>query len=102
MTVEKRDHPQQIGWRDRIEEYEDGYGSAADFERAGADQPGDENGDGSGDDGPDADQIKNICGQILAGYAQGKSGLDDGMIDLLIELGDLSSDIITLLNERTR
>ena len=51
---------------------------------------------------PDADQIKNICGQILAGYAQGKSGLDDDMIDLLIELGDLSSDIITLLNERTR
>ena len=85
---------------DRIEEYDDGFGSKEDFERAGADQPEHMEDYGDGEHRPDAEQIKNICGQIMAGYAQGKSGLDDGMIDLLIELGDLASDIITLLNER--
>ena len=40
-----------------------------------------------------AQYILNLCKAIEAGYASGKSGLDDGMVDHLIELGDQAEHI---------
>jgi hypothetical protein len=43
-----------------------------------------------------------LCDAIEAGYAAGKSGLDDDMLDLLIELGDRTEEIKQLVTDVNR
>lgn len=42
-------------------------------------------------------KIIGLCRQIEAGYAADKSGLDDDMITLLVELGDHAGEIVAAL-----
>lgn len=42
--------------------------------------------------------LTQLCDEIIAGYAAEKSGLDDDMIDLVLELADKAEDIKQLTN----
>ena len=45
-------------------------------------------------------RILELLDAIEEGYAQGKSGMDAGMLDRLIELGDLTATIRSALTPR--
>jgi hypothetical protein len=46
-------------------------------------------------------KLRELCDAIEAGYAAGKSGMDDDMLPLILELADRTAEIKTLIDPFT-